>query len=177
MKPWCVDRLRSDIQQLHQINYQNRIRRAAEHFQRERFHFPSDQEKLIHVFIFSRPDHHHGLLITPALNLKFLIHTSRNGFGPECFYELLMENKPSSTLRSAESDQIVEPRVQTKNGESGLSTVFFICLDHLFFFFCFFSIDYVFKDCVLLFYMLVKTVINKKTNNVKPWICTLSGLL
>ena len=48
-------------------------------------------------------------------------YKSLNGLGPEHMNDILVEYKPSRALRSTDSGQIVEPRVQTKHGEAAFS--------------------------------------------------------
>lgn len=40
-----------------------------------------------------------------------------NGSGPEYINEMLMEYRPSRTLSSVKTGQVVEPRVETKHDE------------------------------------------------------------
>ncbi|KAK0150927.1 hypothetical protein N1851_007965 [Merluccius polli] len=63
--------------------------------------------------------------ITPVLKIDvkvlLLVYKSLNVSGPEYMSDILVEYKPSRALRSTDSGQIVEPRVQTKHGEAAFS--------------------------------------------------------
>ena len=52
--------------------------------------------------------------------LLFLIK-SKNGLGPKYICDMFREYKPSRALRSKDSGQLVQPRVQTKHGEAAFS--------------------------------------------------------
>ncbi|KAK0136877.1 hypothetical protein N1851_026960 [Merluccius polli] len=102
----------------------------------------TDQEKLIHAFISSRLDYcnkccsssfnqnkeiraHYSsskvFTLAPNFKVLLLVYKSLNGLGPEYMNDILVEYKPSRALRSTDSGQIVEPRVQTKHGEAAFS--------------------------------------------------------
>ena len=65
----------------------------------------------------------HWLPVSYRIDFKvlLLVYKSLNGLGPEYMNEMLTEYKPSRALRSTDSGQIVEPRVQTKHGEAAFS--------------------------------------------------------
>ena len=65
----------------------------------------------------------HWLPVSYRIDFKvlLLVYKSLNGLGPEYMNDILVEYKPSRVLRSTDSGQIVEPRVQTKNGEAAFS--------------------------------------------------------
>ena len=53
--------------------------------------------------------------------MMLLVYKSLNGLGPMYMTELLTEYTPSRALRSSDSGQLVEPRVQSKHGEAAFS--------------------------------------------------------
>ncbi|KAK0137496.1 hypothetical protein N1851_026296 [Merluccius polli] len=59
--------------------------------------------------------------LAPNVKVLLLVYKSLNGSGPEYMSDILVEYKPSRALRSTDSGQIVEPRVQTKHGEAAFS--------------------------------------------------------
>ena len=65
----------------------------------------------------------HWLPVSYRIDFKILllVYKSLNGLGPEYMNDILVEYKPSRALRSTDSGQIVEPRVQTKHGEAAFS--------------------------------------------------------
>ncbi|KAK0146594.1 hypothetical protein N1851_014100 [Merluccius polli] len=63
----------------------------------------------------------HWLTVSYRIDFKVLLYKSLNGLGPEYMNDILVEYKPSRALRSTDSGQIVEPRVQTKHGEAAFS--------------------------------------------------------
>ena len=65
----------------------------------------------------------HWLPVSYRIDFKvlLLVYKSLNGLGPEYMNDILVEYKPSRALRSTDSGQIVEPRVQTKHGEAAFS--------------------------------------------------------
>ena len=65
----------------------------------------------------------HWLPVSYIIDFKvlLLVYKSLNGLGPEYMNDILVEYKPSRALRSTDSGQIVEPRVQTKHGEAAFS--------------------------------------------------------
>lgn len=65
----------------------------------------------------------HWLPVRYRIDFKvlLLVYKSCNGLGPEYMNDMLVEYKPSRALRSTDSGQIVEPRVQTRHGEAAFS--------------------------------------------------------
>ena len=65
----------------------------------------------------------HWLPVSYRIDFKMilLVYKSLNGLGPMYMTELLKEYTPSRALRSSDSGQLVEPRVQSKHGEAAFS--------------------------------------------------------
>ena len=65
----------------------------------------------------------HWLPVSYRIDFKvlLLVYKSLNGLGPEYMNDMLVEYKPSRALRSTDSGQIVELRVQTRHGEAAFS--------------------------------------------------------
>ena len=65
----------------------------------------------------------HWLPVTYRIDFKvlLLVYKSLNNMGPEYIHDLLVEYKPSRSLRSLGSSQLVEPRVRTKQSELAFS--------------------------------------------------------
>ena len=65
----------------------------------------------------------HWLPVSYRIDFKvlLLVYKSLNGLGPEYMNDMLVECKPSRALRSTDSGQIVELRVQTRHGEAAFS--------------------------------------------------------
>uniref|UniRef100_A0A8C5HYQ9 Reverse transcriptase domain-containing protein n=1 Tax=Gouania willdenowi TaxID=441366 RepID=A0A8C5HYQ9_GOUWI len=61
----------------------------------------------------------HWLPVSLRIDFKvlLLVYKSVNGFGPEYISDMLVRYEPSRSLRSMDTDQIVEPRVHSKHGD------------------------------------------------------------
>ena len=82
-----------------------------------------NQNKEIRAHYSSSKVFYIALLVSYRIDFKvlLLVYKSLNGLGPEYMNDILVEYKPSRALRSIDSGQIVEPRVQTKHGEAAFS--------------------------------------------------------
>uniref|UniRef100_A0A8C5GRC9 Reverse transcriptase domain-containing protein n=1 Tax=Gouania willdenowi TaxID=441366 RepID=A0A8C5GRC9_GOUWI len=65
----------------------------------------------------------HWLPVSLRIDFKvlLLVYKSVNGFGPEYISDMLVRYEPSRSLRSMDTDQIVEPRVHSKHGDAAFS--------------------------------------------------------
>ena len=67
----------------------------------------------------------HWLPVSHRIDFKSLlmVYKSQNGLGPKYICDMFREYKPSRALRSKDSGQLVQFRVQTKHGEAAFSTL------------------------------------------------------
>ena len=65
----------------------------------------------------------HWLPVSHRIDFKSLlmVYKSQNGLGPKYICDMFREYKPSRALRSKDSGQLVQSRVQTKHGEAAFS--------------------------------------------------------
>jgi len=65
----------------------------------------------------------HWLPVSHRIDFKSLlmVYKSQNRFGPKYICDMFREYKPSRALRSKDSGQLVQSRVQTKHGEATFS--------------------------------------------------------